>query len=97
MARAGQAQRLGALAAARVQDAQPRFPAADGGGLREVGGELPGYQFLPYRVTQAADAVEPRRGPAPETGERPGQLISPRLTCGFGSRSFLIWRLRMRA
>ncbi|GGV39217.1 hypothetical protein GCM10010277_26800 [Streptomyces longisporoflavus] len=87
---AGEPQRLRALAHAHVEHAQP-LPHGEAPGYLLV--ELPGDQLLAYGVTQAAQLLKPRGGPAGETA----QGRSPRLTCGFGRRSRRIWSVRIRA
>ncbi len=86
-------QRLGALTHTDVEDPQP-LPHRVPPGYLLI--ELPGHQLLSYDVPQSAQPAQPgiRRAP----GERRrAQGRSPRLTCGFGSRSRRIWRERIRA
>ncbi len=59
---AGQPQRLRALAHAHVEHAQP-LPHGEPPGYLLV--ELPGDQFLPYDITQAAQLAQPGIGGAP--------------------------------
>jgi hypothetical protein len=89
----GQPQRLRALAHPDVEDPQP-LPHREPPGYLLV--ELPGHQLLPYDITQAAQLVQPGIRRAPGEGCC-AQGRSPRLTCGFGSRSRRIWRVRISA
>jgi hypothetical protein len=111
VARPGQPQRLGALAGADVQDAEPAA-GVRARGLRETRGDLlvdlAGDQFLPDGVPQPAQLVEPALGAAAEavetteaggsadTADTAVQSLVPRLTCGLGSRSRRIWSVRIR-
>ena len=97
MAGPGQPQRLGALSGTDVQDAQgPRRGAGvvlrdtpeDG----ELLVELAGDQLLTDGVPQPAQPRQPALRAAgepggPRAGERAGQSLVPRVTCGLGRRS----------
>ncbi|GGU78665.1 hypothetical protein GCM10010260_08960 [Streptomyces filipinensis] len=93
MTEPGQPQRLRALTHPDVEHPQPLSDREPPGYLLV---ELPGHQLLPYDITQVAQLVQPR------VCRTPGESVSaqgrsPRLTCGFGSRSRRIWRERIRA
>jgi len=88
----GQPQRLRALAHPHVEYSQP-LPDREPPGYLLV--ELPGDQLLSYDITQPAQPVQPG------VGRTPGESLcaqgrSPRLTCGFGSRSRRICSERIR-
>lgn len=92
MTEPGQPQGLRALAHPHVEHPQP-LPDREPPGYLLV--ELPGHQLLPYDIAQPAQPAQPG------VGRTPGESVSaqgrsPRLTCGFGSRSRRIWSERIR-
>ncbi len=103
VAGAGEPQRLGALAHADVQYAQP---PADREVADDLLVELTCHQLLADHVTQPAHRAEPgagrvgvegRRLPRHPVGAGGGQGRSPRLTWGLGSRSRRICSERISA
>ncbi|GLX23829.1 hypothetical protein Slala02_75460 [Streptomyces lavendulae subsp. lavendulae] len=59
MSRPGQAQRLGALAHADVEDPQP---LPDREALRDLFLDLPAHEFLADGVAQSAQSLQPQPG-----------------------------------
>ncbi|GHH01736.1 hypothetical protein GCM10018780_30190 [Streptomyces lanatus] len=89
----GQTQGLGALAHPDVEHPQP---LSDREPPRYLLIELPGHKLLSYDITQPTQPAQPGIGRTPGEGLS-AQGRSPRLTCGFGSRSRRIWSERIRA